>query len=64
MTMSDTREEKRAILKRLEYSMEILNPLSSTFWDNLDQSPYGEHGILSGGYNEFYEYRKWFNSKD
>lgn len=62
--MSDTREEKQAILKRLEYSTEILNPLSSTFWDNLDQSPYGEHGILSSGYNEFYEYKKWFNSKN
>lgn len=63
MTDNDKRE-KSAMLRQLEYSTEILNPSSGTFWDNLDQSPYGEHGILSGGYNEFYEYKKWFNSRD
>lgn len=62
--IDNTIKEKREILKRLEYSTEILNPSIGTFWDNLDQSPYGEHGILSGGYNEFYEYKKWFNSKN
>lgn len=55
--MGDTKEEKQAILKQLEYSMEISNPLGGTFWDNMEQP-------LGGGYNEFYEYRKWFNSKD
>ena len=63
MTDNDKRE-KSAMLRQLEYSTEILNPSSGTFWDNLDQSPYGEHGILSGGYNEFYEYKKWFNSEE
>lgn len=54
--MNNTREEKQAILKQLEYSMEISNPLGGTFWDNMEQP-------LGGGYNEFYEYRKWFNNK-
>lgn len=55
--MGDAKEEKRAILKQLEYSTEISNPLGGTFWDNMEHP-------LSGKYNEFYEYRKWFNSKD
>lgn len=55
--MDSTINEKREILKRLEYSTEILNPLGGTFWDNVEQP-------LSGKYNEFYEYRKWFNGKD
>ena len=62
--MDSTINEKREILKRLEYSTEILNPLGGAFWENLGQSSYGEHEVLSGGYNEFYEYKKWFNSKN
>ena len=57
MTMGDAKEEKQAILKQLEYSTEISNPLGGTFWDNMEQP-------LSGKYNEFYEFRKWFGSKD
>ena len=55
--MGDAKEEKQAILKQLEYSTEISNPLGGTFWDNMEQP-------LSGKHNEFYEYRKWFNGKD
>ena len=57
MTMIDAREEKQAILKQLEYSVEISNPLGGTFWDNMEQP-------LGGKYNELYEYKKWFNSKE
>ena len=62
--MDSAINEKQEILKRLEYSTEILNPLGGAFWENLGQSSYGEHGILSGDYNEIYEYRRWLNSKE
>lgn len=55
--MDEDKREKSEMLRKLEYSMEISNPLGGSFWDNLEQP-------LSGGYNEFYEYRKWFNSKN
>ena len=57
ITMGDAREEKQAILKQMEYSVEISNPLGGTFWDNIEYP-------LSGKYNEIYEYREWFDGKD
>ena len=50
-------KEKREILRQLEYSTEISNPLGGTFWDNIEEP-------LSGKYNEFYEFRKWFDRKE
>ena len=35
--MIDAGEEKQAILKQLEYSVEISNPLGGMFWDNMEQ---------------------------